>query len=49
MNAASWIVLGVVLALAVAAVCFSVHRRRKAGSSACCGCALHDVCCKNKR
>ncbi len=46
MNAASWIVLGVVLALAACAVGFLLHRRRRYGSAACSGCALKDICCK---
>lgn len=44
MNAASVIVLALVLAAAVAAVVFMVHRSRKAGSSACSGCALNKFC-----
>ena len=46
MNAASWVVLGVVLALAASAVVFLVHRRKRYGSSACSGCALKDICSK---
>ncbi len=44
MNAASWIVLVVVLAAGVAAAGFVVHRRRTLGSSACSGCALKGIC-----
>lgn len=44
MNAASWIVLGLVLAVAFVAVGFLVHRRRTLGSSACSGCALKGIC-----
>ena len=47
MNAASWIVLGVVLAAAAAAVGFIFHRRRRYGSAACNGCALKGMCVKN--
>ena len=44
MNAASWIVLGVVLAAASGAMAFLLHRRRTAGTSACSGCALRELC-----
>lgn len=50
MNLASAIVLAVV-ALAVAAALFYMHRRRRSGRSVyCSGCALKGVCLKeNKR
>lgn len=44
MNAASWIVLGVVLAAAAVALGFIVHRKRRYGSASCSGCALKGVC-----
>ena len=44
MNAASWIVLGVVLAAAAAALAFTIHRRRRSGSAACGDCALKSLC-----
>lgn len=46
MNAATAAVLAVILAAAIAAVVFSVHRSRKKDSSACCGCALRGLCSK---
>ncbi|MBR3074199.1 MAG: hypothetical protein IKH11_00390 [Bacteroidales bacterium] len=46
MNAASWIVLGAVLAAAAGALAFMLHRRNRKGSSACCACALKDLCRK---
>jgi hypothetical protein len=46
MNAASWIVLAAVLAAATGALAFLLHRRRTAGTSACCGCALRELCSK---
>ena len=46
MNAASWIILAIVLAVAAGACAFLVHRRRTAGSSACNCCALKGLCRK---
>ncbi len=48
MNAASIIVLAVVV-LAVAAALFAMHRRKRAGKSLyCSGCALKGVCQKKE-
>ncbi|MBO6169449.1 MAG: FeoB-associated Cys-rich membrane protein [Bacteroidales bacterium] len=44
MNLATAIVLGLVLAAAVAAVVFMIHRRKKSGSSVCSGCSLRSLC-----
>lgn len=44
MNLASTIVLGTVLAAAIAAVVFMIHRRKKSGTSACSGCSLRSLC-----
>jgi len=48
MNAATAIVLAVVLSAVAVAVAIIVHHRRKAGTSACCGCALKDLCLKTE-
>ncbi len=47
MNAASWIVLGVVLAAASVALGFIIHRRRRYGSAACEGCSLKNICTRH--
>ena len=46
MNLATVLVLAVILLAAVVAVVFLIHRKRHLGSSACCGCALRNVCGK---
>jgi hypothetical protein len=46
MNLATIIVLVFVVVAAVAAVAFMVHRRKRAGSEICCGCALRNYCRK---
>ncbi len=49
MNLASAIVLGIVLAAAVAAIVFMIHRRKKSGTSACSGCSLRSLCQRTEK